>query len=345
MWLGFLLLAATAFFMATTLRAEKEGDKEAFPVMSGLFLAGAAAWFMAGAWVEIMLRFSESGLIYLLAASGLATAALLAGIAIRMRWQLARTLSLLAQLLAGATVLGLTVMHIDWDISPNPFNGPMVGAAMIFAGALFTAYNAWRRPLDGDTGRLSKAMLAWAAFWWLGPVLIPLAGTTMVNIAGWNGNSMGTLTEHYFLLVPLSGVGFALAARRLAWDALRWLSIPAWAALAMTTFLMLWELYEAGFYPRVIASLAFGASWLASEWLLRAWPANGWTLVPWVLKVVHTVRTAGPWIMLWKVGEIAIERWLAGPAADHALLAESGVTFSASWSGFVPFWALMLVLA
>ena len=344
-WLGFLLLAATAFFMATTFRAEKEGDREAYPVMSGLFLAGAAAWFMAGAWVEIILRFSESLLINLLAATGLATAALLAGIAIRMRWHLARTLSLLAQLLAGAAVLGLTVMHVQWNISPNPFNGPMVGAVMIFAGALFTAYNAWRRPLEGDTDRLSRAMLAWAAFWWLGPVLIPLAGTIMVNIAAWKGNSMGTMTEHYFLLLPLSAVAFAMAARRLAWDALRWLSIPAWVALAMTTLFTLWELYDAGFYPRAIPWLAFGTSWLASEWLLRAWPAKGWTLAPWALKTVHTVRTAGPWIMLWKVGEIAIDRWLAGPATDHALLAESGVTFSASWSGFVPFWALMLALA
>ncbi|UUZ57258.1 DUF2339 domain-containing protein [Massilia sp. H-1] len=47
LWLGFLVLAASAFFMATTLRRHKDGEDQAFPHASSWFLAFAAVWFMA----------------------------------------------------------------------------------------------------------------------------------------------------------------------------------------------------------------------------------------------------------------------------------------------------------
>lgn len=348
-WLGFLLLAGTAFFMATTFRAQKDDEaNEQFPRMGAFFLAGAAIWLMAGAWAEIMLRHAEGAMTNLLAASGLAVAALLAFIAIRMRWQFARTLSLVAQVVAGVTVLVLMLTTFrSLFFTHELFNEPFLGALLIFAGAVFTSFNMWRNPLDVDTRRASNMMLGWSAFWWLGPVLVPMSGTTCALLQAAMGmTSLGVAwPATYLLLVALSSAVFARAAIKLAWDKLRWLSVPAWPALAMATLLAWGVLYGDQHFPPAILWAAFGVAWCSSEWLLRTWRLQGWRLPGAPLKLIHLVRIAGPWVILWKVGELAIDGWLAGDMADQALLADSGITFSASWSGFLPFWALMLVLA
>ena len=51
LWLGFLILAGTAFFMATSFRAQKDADSKehAFPRAATWFPGVAAVWFMAGA--------------------------------------------------------------------------------------------------------------------------------------------------------------------------------------------------------------------------------------------------------------------------------------------------------
>jgi len=331
LWLGFLVLAASAFFMATTLRRHKDGDGHAFPHASSWFLAFAAIWFMAGAWTEILLRQHGTAQANMLAASGLATAAILAGIALRMQWQRARTFSLIAQLVAGAALFIAVAQSWHWtETSPDLFDKPLLGALIICAAALVTSWNLWRMPSVPGSAGLSRPMMAWAALWWFGPILNAVSGTLAFNFA----HASGDWVALYGACAAFSAIGFALLARRLKWDGLRSLSVSAWFALALTSALVLSKLYLDNVMPSTVAWAGFAAAWMASEALLRMWPAAGWQLPAPALKLIHLIRTAGPWIMLWKTGEIWIAGWLNG----------GELAAGASWSTFVPAWAMMLVV-
>jgi len=331
LWLGFLVLAVSAFFMATTLRRHKDGEGQAFPHASSWFLAFAAIWFMAGAWTEILLRQQGTAQANMLAASGLATAAILAGIALRMQWQRARTFSLVAQLVAGAALFVAVAQSWHWaEASPDLFDKPLLGALTIFAAALVTSWNMWRMPSVPGSAGLSRPMMAWAALWWFGPVLNAVSGTLAFHFA----HETIDWPALYGVCTAFSAIAFALLAKRLKWDSLRSMSVSAWFALALTTLLTLARLYLDRTMPGTLAWSCFAATWLASEALLRMWPAAGWTLHGPALKLIHLIRTAGPWVMLWKAGEIAIAGWLN----DGALAA------GASWSTFVPAWGMMFVV-
>ncbi|HEY0063727.1 MAG TPA: DUF2339 domain-containing protein, partial [Telluria sp.] len=331
LWLGFLVLAVSAFFMATTLRRHNDGENQAFPHASSWFLAFAAIWFMAGAWTEILLRQHGSLRANLLAASGLATAGILAGIARRMQWQRARTFALIAQLIAGAALL-IAVLDIwNWTTaSASLFDQPLLGALIIFAAAIVTSWNMWRMPAMAGSDGLSKPMLAWAALWWFGPILNALSGTLVFDLTPkWE-----VWPAVYCACAALSALLFALVARRIKWDTLRSMSVGAWIALALTTALTLTQLYLADKLPGAVAWFCFGVTWLASEAMLRLWPASQWKLAGVPLKLIHLLRTAGPWVMLWKTGEIWIGQWLA----------DGDMAASGSWSNFIPAWAMMLIV-
>ncbi|SHH57207.1 Uncharacterized membrane protein [Massilia sp. CF038] len=331
LWLGFLILAVSAFFMATTLRRHKDGDTQAFPHASSWFLAFAGVWFMAGAWTEILLRQQGTVQANMLAASGLATAAILAGIGLRMQWQRARTFSLIAQLIAGAALFIAVLDNWNWTTSsPNLFDKPLLGALIIFAAAIITSWNTWRMPAVAGSDGASRPMLAWAALWWFGPILDALSGTMVYTLTPkWE-----VWPAVYAACAALSGVLFALVGRRIKWDSLRWMSVSAWVALVVTTVLTLTQLYLADKLPGAVAWAAFAATWLASEWLLQLWPASGWKFNGIALRAIHVLRTAGPWIMLWKTGELWIGQWLAS----------GGVEASSSWANFVPAWAMMVLV-
>ncbi|MES2315913.1 MAG: DUF2339 domain-containing protein [Pseudomonadota bacterium] len=347
LWLGFLILAVTAFFMATAFRAQKDGDEHTFPYAATWFLGIAAAWFMGGAWTEIMLRQSGTTMANLLVASGLATTVILAAIAARMQWARARSFALAAQVLAGAVLLFEVLKHWSWTATPaNLFDQPLIGALMIFAAALFTSWNLWRTPESVERSNLSAALLGWSAFWWFGPVLNALSGSMMVTLTPF-------AAEHYpneawpalyAACTAFSAIGFALLARKLAWTRLRWLSAPAWLALVAASLLILAQLYGGDENAVTVTWIGFGCAWAASEYLLRFWPAGGWRISDPFLKLIHFVRTAAPWIMLWKVGEIVISDWLHGSAQERQLLDAAGVETSGSWANFLPFWAMMLVV-
>ncbi|MFL6658256.1 MAG: DUF2339 domain-containing protein, partial [Massilia sp.] len=344
LWLGFLILAITAFFMATTFRAQKEGDEPMYPRAASWLLGIAAIWFMGGAWTEIFLRQSDTALANMLVVSGLATAALLAVIARRMQWENASRFSLVAQTVAGVTLLCVMMENWDWDAARNPFDRPLLGTLMIFAGALFTSWNIFRMPSSTAIARLGKVLLAWAAFWWFLPILDILHGSLW-----WQLGDQGTSTADgsfslYLACVALSGVLFAVSARRLAWPDLRRLSVPAWIAMVLMTVVITSLLYQDRYENLSINWVCFALCWSASEFLLRLWPASAWPIRPRLLKLVHLVRTAGPWILLWKVGANAIEHWLRGADQDQQLLSDAGINASASWASFVPFWLMMAAL-
>jgi uncharacterized membrane protein len=349
LWLGFLILAGTGFFMATTFRAQKDdsGEQFAFPRAATAFLGLAAIWFMAGAWTEIVLRNSGAQMANMLVASGLATAVILALIAARMQWPRARTFALIAQMASGVTLLLLVAMQWSWNVpTPDLLDNALPGALLIFGAAFFTSHTLRRAVDEPQLHAMSHLILLWSGLWWFGPILHAVSGWLMLTLTPATVEAFTTAQwwSMYLVCVAVSAIGFALLARRLQWIALRLFSATSWVALAPATLTVLAMLYLDQELPTALIWTGFGAAWAASETLLRLWPASGWELPAFVLKPIHALRTAGPWLMLWKAGQIAIGAYLYGANEQAQLLAEGGWRVSGSWANFLPAWAMMLVL-
>jgi uncharacterized membrane protein len=347
LWLGFVLLAITAFLMATRFRNEKDDNGDvAFNNLSAVFLGFAAVWLMAGAWTEIFVKMHGVSQANLLAITGLATAALLAFIAARLQWRLATVFGLIAQGVAGATLLVIALVTWDWtSASANMLDKPVLGALFIAVAAFLSSWNMQRTPDNAQFAWIGRILLAWSAFWWFGPILNVVSGSLAVLLQ--QENSTYRLPEWpatYWLCAAASALGFALAARRLAWRDLRWLTLAAPVTMVYASLAMLWELYIDHDLPMRLAWIGFASLWCVTEYMLRFWPANGWNIGELWLKLLHFMRNAGPWLMLWKVGEIAITQWLPGSATDQALLQGADWDVGASWANFVPAWAMMLII-
>jgi uncharacterized membrane protein len=346
LWLGFVLLAVTAFLMATRFRAQDESSAKAFTMLASVFLAFATVWLMAGAWTEIFLRTDGAMQADLLVASALLTATALYFIARRMAWSLAGALALAAQVIAG--IMMLESSFSNWSISfntENLFERPFLGALMIFAGAIFSSWALMRQqPQKGDSLFVAyRLSFVWAALWWFTQVLPDLAGWLGVQYqlrANGYHNHFEMACYAGFLLVALTTIPAVLLARRLQWPGLRWFTIPTWITLTLASLPMLTILYL-DTMPGKEAWLSYIALWLAGEWLLRVWPTNDWTIRPIPLRLVHLVRTAGPWLMIWPTAAYWITQWLRGNGTEAQLLADAGWTTDASWARFIPAWLMM----
>lgn len=353
LWLGFCLLAITAFLMAIRFRALQAPDapvqQRPFTLLAGVFLAFATMWLLAGAWTEIFLRTDAITQANLLVASALATAIVLGLISRRMAWRLAGTLAMQVQGLAGVTLLILS--FTQWDIRYTPVNlldTPILGALMILGGAMFSGWNLTRHREPGiGASQIANILLAWSGLWWFGMILPILAGWLALHYQLLLPNARTRawpLWPIYAVLVAAGTAPLLLLARRLRWPALRWSCIATWAMLLGMTVSMLDILYGDYHLPSPEQTAAWLSLWLAAEWLLRAWPTDGWHIG--ILKLLHTLRTAGPWLMIWPVASICIARWLAdGNNPEARLLADSGWQTSASWARFMPAWLMMAALA
>ncbi|HEX8610589.1 MAG TPA: DUF2339 domain-containing protein [Telluria sp.] len=348
LWLGFLLLTGTAFLMATNFRSRAADLPSSLPQwLAGAFLTVAAMWLVAGAWTEAVLRTSGSTQASLLAASALAASLILAFIAKRMRWPLARSLALGVQVLAGAALALLTFALLFIAYSPDAglFNTPFLAALIIFGGAVFSSWAMQRLPQQ-QYPKMSRAMLAWSAVWWFGPVLMFFCAwlDNRYRLAGGGYSHEASALSAYGVALSVSALGFAAAARRLAWPTLRWLSAASWGGLLVATVWILSILYG-GDSVSFETGLALACLWLTSEYMLKRWPANGWSIAePW-LQALHTVRTAGPWLMIWPAASIAVSRALFGvDDADALLLSQAGWHTSGSWARFIPAWLMMLAI-
>ncbi|NHZ35943.1 DUF2339 domain-containing protein [Massilia rubra] len=348
LWLGFLLLTGTAFLMATNFRSREADLPSPLPRgLGGAFLTVAAIWLVAGAWTEAILRSSGGVQATLMAASALVSSMILALIARRMQWPLARALALAVQVVAGA-VLALLIcamLLLAFDPDVQLFRTPFLAALLIFAGAIFSSWAMQRGP-QPQQPKLSHIMLLWSAAWWFVPVLMLFCVWLTRHyqlIAGGYSHDTASLYA-YGVALSLSAIAFAAAAKRLAWPALRWFSGAAWAGLVVATAWTLSVLYG-GDTVAVEAAVALACLWLTSEYMLKRWPANGWAVAtPW-LELLHTVRTAGPWLMIWPVASIAVSRWLFGvDNADAVLLSQAGWQTSGSWARFIPAWLMMLAI-
>jgi uncharacterized membrane protein len=346
LWLGFILLAITGFIMATRFRAQER--TRGFNLLAGVFLTFATVWLVAGAWTEIFLRVGGDRQGTLLVASALLAAAGLYVIARKMVWPLAAAIALAVQVIAGATLLALSLRGWNTQLdAPNLLDRPLLGSLMIFGGALFSSWALMRQNEERGSPvfTMYRLMLVWAALWWfciaapdLSMWLDPRLQAVFPNHIS---SGFNRILVSYALLLAATALAAVPLAGRLRWPALRWFAAPVWPALALATASMLVRLYGHVMLPVAESWTAFGALWLAGEWLLAAWPRRGWRLKAVWLHGVHTVRSAGPWLMIWPVASFWIANWLAGSDGNLYNAYNDGWGTGASWARFIPSWLMM----
>ena len=339
-WLGCALLAAAALVMAYNFRRHASHlHPEFMSSLSVLFLTAATAWLLGGIWSEILLRTDSITQLNLLTVGALAVAALLAVLARREQWHAPRALLLAVQVVAGMILLSRASWA--WDQHPaNLFGGSFLSALLLgtaaFASARFLALRA--RGGDELLALVARPLLVWSGLLWFAAILVPLVSWLLRLIDG-DLAMQPHAGEHwlalYLLAVSVTTPAFAILARRLDWPQLRWLSVAAWLGLGLWSANLLLALYLRDYLPAGLSWLALAGTLAAGEYLLLAWPRAGWQLDVRVQRLLHTLRTAAPWLMLWPVGAMHVGAWLA----RH----EGSV--SPAWARYLPAWAMMLVLA
>ncbi|MDC8759062.1 DUF2339 domain-containing protein [Janthinobacterium fluminis] len=353
LWLGFLILAASALFMATTLRkAPAESGGAALSWLALLFLGGATLWLLAGSWTEIFLRTDGATQLNLLTGSAVLIAIALGLIATRLQWRAAGNYALLVQAAAGVALLAK--VGTGWiDASPALFDGPFLSALMLGAAVFLSAWfieRQARRDQAPQLARMAAMLLPGAGFCWFALVLTALASWFTAYAPPQLPADDYLHPERWFsayvIALALSTPLFGWLARRLDWPALRWFTAPAWLALAASCAAMLAALYLEERIPGRLAWTALAAAWLAGEYLLQLWPRAGWRLGVKAQQALHSVRTGAPWLMLWPLGVHYLSAWLlAGASEPERMLAQAGWEVSGSWARYLPAWAMMLLAA
>ncbi|TFW29867.1 DUF2339 domain-containing protein [Duganella callida] len=338
LWLGFLLLAITAFLMATRFRAQPETAP--FAAIAAVFLTVAAAWFVAGAWTEIFLRLPGPSQGTPLVFSALIAAIALYVIARRLAWTLAAALALAVQGIAG--LLLLTQVADSWSNGNSRlFDRPLLGSLMIFGAAIFSSWALYRQQAarGSRTHAVYRLLLVWSAIWWFvlaTPDLATWLAPKLSSIASAD-NSELAFCLYALLLAATTWLGVS-AAHRLQWPALRWFAAPVWVALAVAHLPLLTLIYiDTLRLPSWAIWSGYAALWLAGEWLLRAWRTRNWNMRGRILRTLHAVRTGGPWLLIWPVAAYWISAWVGAGPADWGT--------SGSWARFIPSWLMMAVIA
>ena len=339
-WLGCALLAAAALVMAYNFRRHGSHlHPEFMRSLSVLFLTAATAWLLGGVWNEILLRTDAATQLNLLTVSALGVAALLAVLARREQWHAPRALLLAVQVLAGMVMLSRASWA--WDQHPaSLFDGSFLSALLLGAAAFASARFLALRARGGDEllALVARPLLVWSGLLWFAAILVPFTSWLLRLIDG-DVTMQRYAAEHwlalYLIAVSVTTPVFAIVARRLDWPQLRWFSVAAWLGLGLWSANMLLALYLRDYLLTGLSWLALAGALAAGEYLLLAWPKAGWQLDVRALRLLHTLRTAAPWLMLWPVGAIQVGAWLA----QH----EDSV--SPAWARYLPAWAMMLVLA
>jgi uncharacterized membrane protein len=341
LWLGFLLLAGSAFVMATDFRRHSREQRPAFATLGTWLLAAAALWLLAGSWVEAIVRTSGILLADLLAVTAVVTAIVLSLIGARLAWPAAHRFGLVAQL-AGAFGLA-AVAGVEWnwfDMIEREGTRPALGAVVIALSALATSRLAERVPAASRMASLAALLLAWSGFWWFGPVLNILSGRLAVLLPAALGTTYSRWVGVYALATTASALLCTWLAPRLAWDRLRWLGAACWGMLALATLDCFSILYGVHDLPDPALWLGWAFLWAGSEYLLAHQPAGTWERRPGILKALHAMRTGGPWLALWPTGSLLIARRFGSWASAYG-----GWAIDNAWSNYLPTWAMMAVLA
>ncbi|KAB8059523.1 DUF2339 domain-containing protein [Janthinobacterium sp. FT14W] len=339
-WLGCALLAAAALVMAYNFRRHGSHlHPEFMSSLSVLFLTAATVWLLGGIWSEVLLRTEAATQLNLLTVSALAVAALLAWLARREQWHAPRALLLAVQVLAGMIMFSRASWV--WDQHPaSLFEGSFLSALLLGAAAFASARILALRARGGDEllALVARPLLAWSGLLWFAAILVPFVSWLLRLLDG-DLSLQPHAGEHwlalYLIAVCITTPVFAILARRLDWPQLRWFSVAAWLGLGLWSANLLLALYLRDYLPGDLSWLALASALAAGEYLLMAWPQAGWQLDARALRLLHTLRTAAPWLMLWPVGAMHVNAWLAGHAGS----------VSPAWARYLPAWAMMLALA
>jgi uncharacterized membrane protein len=354
LWLGFLLLAGSAFAMAAGLRRYATGEAPLVARLANACLAIAAVWLLGGWWTESLLRTGGSALANWMVAGAMLTALLLAVAAARLAWRTAGLFAFVAQLAGACALLAVSVTGWDWfDILEREGDKPLLGAVMIALAAIVTgrmlapgtsaaggedAAHAGRADKAvPERSWLASAFLAWGGVWWFGPVIHIAAGRMVFWLPSALGEVFARWTLLYALLVTVSAVACTQLARRLPWPQLRWLGAACWVMLTVVTLGVLADLYGERLLPAAAVWLAWAVLLAGGEHVMRSCALKS----PY-LRGLHTLRSGGPWLALGPAGAILIERWLDGTGSADAA---ASWTISAAWSNYLPTWAMTAVLA
>lgn len=346
LWLGFLLLAGSAFAMARGFRQHAGDDHPALSWIANCCLVIAAGWFLAGSWTEAILHTSGSLRANLLTAGALLTAGLLYLSGARLAWPLARRLAFVAQAAGAAAMLTASVAAWRWlEMTESDGGEPLLGIMMIALAALATAFFSQRSPDPQAHRRFPLVFLLWGGAWWFGPAMSIAAARLLSVLPAALGEVDVRWTATYAFLVGASAIACVRLAPRLAWSQLRWLGASSWGMLVLFTVLILVGLYGLRRLPDPGVWLAWAVLWSSSEYVLLRWTVGGAPPGGMLLRSVHVVRSAGPWLAIWPTGFILIGRWLAGPGEIVDAAEQAGWASSAAWGNYLPTWAMMLALA
>lgn len=346
LWLGFLLLAGSAFAIARGFRQHAGSEEPGLVRIGNWCLVIAAAWLLAGAWIEAILHTTGSLLANALAASALLTAGLLYLSGARLAWPLARRLAYGVQAAGALALLAASLSGPSWmNTSGSDHDEPLLGVLMIAVAALATSRLGARSPdRQADQG-FSTVFLLWGGLWWFGPAMSIAASRFLYYLPDALGAPDTRWALALGLLVGASAIACARLAPRMDWPQLRWLGASSWIALALITFPTLVTLYGMRELPEAGVWLAWAVLWASGEYVLLRWIADNAALNGLVLRGAHMVRTAGPWLAIWPTGSILVERWLSGTEAVPDAAQQAGWAASPAWGNYLPTWLMMLVLA
>ncbi|MEO8409041.1 MAG: DUF2339 domain-containing protein, partial [Propionivibrio sp.] len=235
------------------------------------------------------------------------------------------------------------------EFATNLFASDFLGGLLLALGAGFSSHLFQIYREGGGRRVLARTLLGVGAFWWFVVVLGRLNdwGAALLDAYDLFVEMAYPLVHPiYGVLVALGAVAFTRLARRLQWPDLRWLAYAVWPCLLLA-LLRLWTQLDSTthFIPPWPLWAALLALWLGSEYLLRAGADDGWLTAndhPRALRVVHTLRTVGPWLLLWPLLQNAVTLWLqADTGSEAVMLAESGWFTSGSWARYLPAWAMI----
>lgn len=342
LWLGFLLLAGSTFAMATGFRRHAADDQPRLSRIANWCLVIAAAWLLAGSWTEAILQTRGGLLANLLTASALLTAGLLYLCGARLAWPLAWRLAMAAQVAGAFALLVVSTVEIE---RLRDSGEPLLGVFIIAIAALATSRVSERMPDTQFTRRFPNAFLLWGGAWWFGAALAISAYRLRSILPAVFGTSDVRWTAIYALLVAVSASACSRLAPKMNWTGLRWLGASSWGMLALITLPILITLYDMRTLPEPGIWLAWVALLCSSEYVLWRWTTDNAPLNDLVLRCVHAVRTAGPWLAIWPVGAILIGPSLVDMGESGEASGHTDWALSAAWSNYLPTWAMMLVLA
>lgn len=349
LWLGFLLLGASAFIIATDLR-KHAGEDDCLPEIASVGLLLAAVALLGACWSEAVLRTAGGTLANWMVAGALFGAVLLYLVGVRMAWPLARRLAVAAQI-AGAAAVGI-VCAPGWSFTAMleaSCEQPLLGVSILAVAAFATSRMLQRADTgQSDSGQsgssAASALLLWAGIWWFGPVLNIAVGRMVDYLPVELGNPYARWTFLYAVAVAVTAIAGVRLGPRLAWPQLRWLAAALWGMLIVVTAAILNMLYLRHTLPEAASWIAWATLWAGGEYAMLRWSAGGLEINRGMLKLLHAVRTGGPWLALWPTGAILIDGWLAGPA-DPLFAAHADWAIDAAWSNYLPSWIMMLALA